>query len=82
MAKNIIRVFWLIVVVGAITLFWWFFYGQGQNIEELMIHRDAAKFGLIPTVFLFVWITFFFITSIVTFTYFRKNIVQTTKNGE
>jgi len=76
MTKNIIKVLWLIVVVGFISLCWWFFHGPWQNVDGLMIHRDAVRFGPIPIVLSIAWFSLFIITIVINlvYTYFRKKI--------
>ena len=64
MTRYILNVLWLIVIVGAIGLYWWLMHGSWQDVEGDMVFRDAVRFGPIPTGLGAAWFGLLVITSI------------------
>ena len=64
MTKHILGFLWLIVVVGALGLYWWLTHGSWQDVEGDMVIRDAVRFAPIPMGLSAAWFGLFVFTSI------------------
>jgi hypothetical protein len=60
--KTLLRTLWLIVVISAAILAWWFLAGPWQNAGNSLVSHDAVRFGPIPGYLTIAWCAVLFIT--------------------
>ena len=63
---TLMKVAWVIILLGGVALVWWFSYGSWRLHGDTLLEHDIVRFGPVPLVLSCVWVLLLFLVLLAT----------------